>query len=423
MIQKFRDSEFLKNILVLFSGTLLSQLLPFLVLPILQKFYYTPSDFGLLAFFIAICDLFARISTFKLEFGIVIQHRAKDAVNLMAGAFRISWWVVLSSILLIVFFQDLLLEYFEVPELKNYLFLVPVYILVVSTNDIASYWFNRSKKFSIISFSKVYQTIATESLKLITGILNFGFIGLVISRVVGFFTSNLVFLIQFLRLDKQNLKLLNKQHRIKMVKENRDFMIYSTPSVFIGNLINFSYLNLFLFYFGQEIVGEMSVSMIYISAGYGMIALSFSQVFYSKIASIHSKTEMLSVYKRFLKNLAALSGIPILFIYLIPKEMVAGFLGHEWIELVPIARIMVLWLSVWFVASSLSFIYIRLRKQKAMLFYDLLHLVMIVIGFFTAMMIQPTFFSALWGFTIAQICYYLFVIYLAVYFIKEMKEE
>ena len=414
-----KNSEFLKNILVLFSGTLLSQLIPFILLPILLTYFYTLTDFGILAIFIATADLLARVATLKLEFGIVIQKRLKNAINLVAGALRISWIVALLSLILVFLFKKHIANYIGEPQLENSLYFIPLYIVLVSFNDIATYWYNREKNFKVISLSKIIQTSGNESSKLLFGYFNFGFAGLIVARIIGVFSSNSYFLSRFFSSNGNELRLLNKGQRKRIVQENSSFILFSTPSVFIGFLINFVYLNLFLVYFGKEIVGSINISMAYISAGYGMLALSFSQVYYSKLAEIDDKQTLLRTYKKFALNLFWISIVPVIVIYTFPNQWIIQFFGEKWLQLFEIIRIMSLWLAIWFVASSLSFIYMKLGKQKVMMFYDLFHLGLIVLGFFTGYYLGNSFFGALWGFTIAQILFYTLVIYLAIRFIKK----
>jgi lipopolysaccharide exporter len=423
MIQRIRESDFIRNIFVLFSGSLLSQVIPFIALPFLQKYFYTPADFGLLAIFISFCELFANVATCKLEYGIVIQSRMKNAINILYGAIRVMLLMMVISAVIALIFKRELANYFGEPRLENYMILLPVYVLVFSLSEIGSYWFNRKKSFKIISFSKIIQTSSSESIKFIAGFLNFGPIGLIIGRVSGFFFANLYYLRIFFKRDRKTLSLISKKQSNQMIQENRKFIFFTTPSVFIGNLINVVYLQLFLIYFGEDIVGMIGVSMTYLSAGFGVVAISFSQVFYSKVAETKSKERLLEMYKRFAKNLMLLAFVPIVLVYAIPASWVAQLLGDKWLHLMDIARIMVLWLAVWFVSSSLSFIYMRLRKQQVMMIYDFIHLILIVIGFFAGYWIKMSLNSALWGFTIAQIVFYSFVIYIAIYFIKRTDES
>lgn len=416
-----RNSEFFKNILVLFSGTLISQLIPFILLPILLKYFYQVSDFGVLAIFISTADLLGRVATLKLEFGIVIQKRTKNSINLATGALKISWIIALASLIVVLLFKKSIAQYIDEPRLENFLFLIPLYVLLVSFNDVATYWFNRAKNFKVISFSKIVLTGGNETSKLIFGVFNGGFIGLIVSRIIGIFTSNLYLFSRFFKGNRKELKLLNYQQQKKIVAENRAFMLFSTPSVFIGFLINFVYLNLFLVYFGKESVGAINISMAYITAGYGMLALSFSQVYYSKLAEINDATTLLQLYTKFLKKLVMLSLVPVVVVYAIPNQWIAMILGEKWVQFFEIIRIMSLWLSVWFVSSSLSFIYIKLGKQRVMMLYDIVHLLLVCVGFFTAYGFYGNFIACLWGFTFAQIAFYVFVILLAIRFIKHSK--
>lgn len=419
---KIKRSDFAKNVLVLFSGTFISQIIPFLILPVLQKYYYSPSDFGILVVFVTFSELFANISSLKLEFGIVLQKRLKDAVNLMYGAVRISIITTIISFVVILVFKRQIAEFFKTPEIENLLFLVPFYILFFSINNLMSYWNNRKSAFKIISFSKIVQTSSAEFSKLLIGIVNISS-GLIIGRIIGFALSSIYYVNRFIKNDLKSLKLLNSNVSKKVVRNNTDFIFYTTPSVFISSLINFVYINLFLYFFGSQVVGVLGVSTTYISAAYGVISVSFSQVFYSKINSLNTKSELLEIYIKFAKRLFIFSSIPLIFIYAIPTVVVTSLLGEKWDELLPIARVMVVWLSFWFVSSSLSFIYMRLGKQKAMFFYDLLHLILILIGIFSAKIINPSFTSVLWGFTIAKSSYYIFIVFLTIHFIKNCDES
>lgn len=423
MFEALKKSDFFKNVLVLFTGSALAQVIPFLTLPILQKYFFSPSDFGILAVFISFCELFANISCLKLEFGIVIQKRIKDAINIAYGALRVSWVMSLLGLAVVLFFKDKIALYLEEPRIENYLFLLPLYILFLGINNILAYWFNRKKNFHIISNTKVIQTSSGESIKLLSGLLRFNFLGLLLGRVIGIGVSSLYLIIKFLKYDKRSLRLLNRKHSNKMIRRNKKFILFTTPSVFIANLINVTYLNLFLQHFGKETVGMIGVSMSYLSAGLGIMSISFSQVFYSKLSETKSKDAILTMYKRFAKNLALVALIPLMLVYLIPTSIVVNLLGENWSSLIIIARIMVVWLSVWFVSSSLSFIYMRLGKQRQMLIYDILHVILIIIGFYTGYFAKQSLESALWGFTIAQVIFYLFVIYIAIRFIKNVDEE
>lgn len=418
MFKNIKNSSFAKNVFVLFSGSLVAQLIPFFILPILQKYYFTPADFGLMTLFITFFELFSRVATLKLEFGVVLQNRTRDAINLAVGAIKVSFYVALLSGIVVAVFHKNLGNYYEVSDYSLYFLLLPLYVMLSSFTDTANYWFNRKKNFRAIAYAKVVQTSFAEGSKLIFGVFQFNFAGLLMGRIIGYIMTSMYYIQRFRKSDRKVLILLNKKDQWKMIRANKKFIFFSTPSVFIGALINLTYINLFQLHYGEDVVGNIGVSMLYLGTGFGVISLSFSQVFYSKLAEIQSRSVMLNTYLRFSKNLFLAAIFPVVAVYLFPEKIVVYLLGDAWSELIPIARIMVVWLSIWFISSSLSFIYIRLGKQREMVAFDLVHLGMISAGFFLG---HHSFGlqGALWGFSISQAMYYLATIAIATRFIKK----
>ena len=417
-----KESEFTRNVMTLLTGSFFAQLIPFLVLPILQRYFYSPADFGMFAVFISFFELFSVIACLKLELGIVLQNTVRKAINLAYSALQISWVIAAVSFVVVFLFKQQIAYRFGVQGLENYLFLVPIYVLIAGYNDVLTYWFNRKKAFKTLAVIKTVQSSTAETVKLSTGLLKFDFFGLIIGRVFGLFSVSIYLTSRFLKQDRKALRLIRNSERKKSILQNKNFIYFTTPSVLLGSFINVMYLQLFLHYFGKDIVGQIGVSMTYLFAGFGIVSISFSQVFYAKLAETNGRENLLRMYLHFTRNLAILACIPVAFLYLLPVKFVVYFLGDSWSDLLPIARIMSIWLAVWFVSSSLSFIYMRLGKQKTMLFYDVLHLILVVAGFYLAINIDMSYTAALWGFTIAKVILYLIVICVAIFFIKRSKE-
>ncbi|OYT10601.1 MAG: hypothetical protein B6I18_08235 [Bacteroidetes bacterium 4572_112] len=71
MTKEPSNNEFWKNVATLLSASVLAQAIPFLLLPILQKWFFGPSDFGVLAIYTSVSLLLAGIASFKYELAIV----------------------------------------------------------------------------------------------------------------------------------------------------------------------------------------------------------------------------------------------------------------------------------------------------------------------------------------------------------------
>jgi O-antigen/teichoic acid export membrane protein len=408
-------SKFSRNVFVLSSGTALSQVIPFIVLPILQKYFYGPADFAMLATFVYFSEMVGVISTLKLEYAVGRQSTPQEARELVSAGFRV---VGVSSIVSLVlaavcFFFDMI---HGLHALGAAIFLLPLVVWCMGVIQLTSYWFNVRQEYTRMASNKMIQTVSGESLKLAHGWAGFNFVGLIAGRVAGMVIVAVMQIRMFTRqaigIERRNVTVWSQ-----LVK-NKAYVLYTTPSVFVGAFINFLFLELFLTHYGSVSAGMISVAMTYVGAGLGVMAGSISQVYYGTIARIHSRSEMQRLYVRFLGRLIVLAAVMTLMFWVLPASWVVGVLGPEWNELMVYCRIISIWLGVWFVSSSLSFIYMHLQRQREMLVFDALHVVLVYAGFHAGRSWGGNDIAALWGFTWAQVISYAIAIVLAIYFIR-----
>lgn len=413
-----KTSRFSKNVMILTIGTAFSQLIPFIVLPILQKYYYGPADFALLASFIYFSEMIGTISTLKLEFAIVMQKNDESAREVAVTAMRIATISAFISLLLaFLFFQFNIIQ--GLHDVGAAIFLLPLVVLSMGMVQVSTFWLNRKQEYKNIAKGKLLQTASCEGGKLSFGWMGIDFTGLIFGRVLGYIITGIwqgiLFMKDVVKIPKRIFSYKN------LVRDNYQYIAFATPSVFLGALINFIYIELFLTEFGSSSSGMVSVAMTYVGAGLGMVAGSIAQVYYRTIAAIDDRKNMQKLYLRFLRNLFFMSLFLTSLFWIFPDEWVVGILGDEWKDLMSYCRIISIWFGVWFVASSLSFIYMRLQKQGFMLVMDILHVGMIFAGFYMGKWYDNSPEGALWGFTIAQVIFYLLAIFLAVYFIRNSK--
>jgi O-antigen/teichoic acid export membrane protein len=409
---------FMQHVMVLFTGTAISQLIPFLVLPILQKYYYGPEDFAKLATFVYFSEMMGVVSTLKLEYAIVGKPTLRESREVAITGFRV---VLLSSILTLVLsiFSFLFDWIHGLHELGSLLFLMPLVVFAMGCVQLTAYWFNARKEYDRIARGKLIQTTSSEGVKLLSGFSGMNFSGLILGRLTGL---SLTALFQYVRYRKDVADIEQRNFsKWQLLSEHRSFVLYTTPSVFVGAFINFLYVEMFMQNFGAVSAGMVSVAMTYVGAGLGMMAASISQVYYGTIAGIQDRKAMLRLYATFLLRLIVLSTIMTAMIWILPASWVIGVLGEDWNELIVYCRVISIWLGVWFVSSSLSFIFLRLREQRAMLLFDALHILLVYVGFHVGRTWSGDAMGALWGFTWAQVLSYALAIGLAFYFIGSSK--
>ncbi len=421
MINRILNNEFWKNIATLLSASLFAQLIPFIALPVLQKWFFSPSDFGLLAIYTSVSLLLASISSFKYELAIVNADTEEESQKIFKGAIIIVLLFTLAVSIIIAIFKTQIANLFNITELGNYILLIPLSVLFVGIYEVLNYWNNRNKNFKTIASAKISKAISSESSKLAFGSYGIGS-GLIIGRIIGEFVSMLYLLIKFFR--KEYSKFIN--HNISEVKvalkKHYRFPVFSMPSVFVGNTINVVFLALFSRYFGPESVGILGVSVIYVAVAFGIMSQAFSQVFFKEIHLKNTRKELLSFYLKNAAILSVISAVVIIIVQLIPSQLLVNLIGEQWQEMMPTLKVLVYAYGAQFITSSLSFIYIRLNKQKTMLIFDILHLILIWLSIFLAYRYFGTFMSAIIAYTIAQVVYYSIAFVAAIYFIQTKKD-
>ncbi|RTZ49712.1 hypothetical protein EJ377_05215 [Chryseobacterium arthrosphaerae] len=102
IIDKYKGSEFIKNVAVVMTGTAVSQLIAIAVTPILTR-NYTPEDFGYYTTFIAIYTVLCSFATGKYERVILLSKNENDIVVVSSLGMAISIFSPHSLLFLSIF--------------------------------------------------------------------------------------------------------------------------------------------------------------------------------------------------------------------------------------------------------------------------------------------------------------------------------
>jgi lipopolysaccharide exporter len=413
-ISLFQRSPFLKNLTVLVAGTVIAQAISVLALPILQRIY-SPGDFGTLSLFTSLATLFAAFSTLKLEYAIIlpkIESEARAIVKLSVLSVVVSFFL---SFLILLFFGSKILP--NVNDGERYLLMlcIPLSVLALGFYEIFNYWFNRHENYKMLGKSKIVQNTSTELYRLVHGVL-LGGGGLVIGRTIGYLTAFLFMLRKYLTTPYQAK--INRHELMSVLHKYRHFPLYTMPTVVISSFSNYLFIYLFIDFYGKYATGLVSVATQYITLPLGIIASSFSQVFYKRISITESKHELFTLYSNFSVRLFGISILMTVVVFLLPASLPSILFGPEWTDLMTFVRLTIIWQGIAFVSSSLSFIYSRLMKQKIMFFFALLQLTLVCLSLSFGNYFFGKPYEVFLCYVIAQGLYYCLTISIAFYFIK-----
>lgn len=404
-----KESSFIKNFIVLFSGNALAQVIPFLFAPFLARLF-SEEDFAVYANFLAISSLAAIVAGGRLEFAYLLPKEDSKAKSLFKLSIKISTIVFLISFV-ILFFKDSIVKLYETKALNNYLVLVPFAILTFAFTSFFTQWLIRFKGYKQVSFSKLFQSTTVNIVSLIVGYYFFrnGF-GLIIGWFVGMLTSLLLLVVPGVKRFNQikSEKINNKA----LLKEYRDFptinSLHAFSDIFFTQFLLFAILSQ---NFGMVALGLFVMMNKYLKAPIRVIGSAVGQVFYKEAND--AKNNGLSVRPTMLKSikLTVIFALPISLVLLVFGPLIFKlYLGEKWVASGEFAQLMALPLLFNFITSPISSTPLIFNKQKQAFAFSVAGYMLSVGGVLVAALMDLSMYMGILFYAISQSIFYISLI-------------
>lgn len=396
MISKIKPkSEFSRNVLTLMTGTTIAQAIPIAISPILTRIY-TPSDFGVLALFVAISSIFGSIASGRYELAIMLPRKDEDAINIFALGLIITILISLVLLFLVVLFNDFLVEILNNKEIGFWLYFTPLTVFLIGSFNLLNYFNNRKKQYADLRNAMITKSIVMAVIQLSLGFIKSGASGLISGQVFSQMVANAK-LIKNIFNDKVLIQKVSKVKIIAVAKRYKKFPKFSMPSEILNNSSVQLPLLMLGYFFSTAIVGFYSLAHKLISMPMTLIGSSIGQVFFKEASTV--KKDKLALSNLTLKTYNKLLNIGIIpfSILLAFGDYIFSFIfGKEWIVAGEYTQLLSLWILFVFISSPLSNLTSILEKQKEGLYFNILILVSRVsVIFFGALVLQDSYQTVL----------------------------
>lgn len=367
-IKKHLKSEFVKNVLTLFSGASIAQIIPILVSPILSRIY-APEQFGELGVILSVVGIFSIVATFQYSSAIMLPKKDEDAFNIFVLAVIITVFISLLSYAVTSVFSLQIGKLLNSKSFSKWSFIIPIFVFFMGLFASLNMWMTRKKQYKILAAKQIAQTTITAGTKLTLGWMKYLNSGLIWGALAGQVTSTGVLAV----LTVKNNRSLFPSVNLKRIKENalkyQDFPKYTMWQGFF-DLVNASGVIFILSaFYGVKVVGLYSFTLGMLQKPTKMVGQAVSQVFYQNAARKVANNQ--SVYKdtiRLVKNLSLIGGIIFLPILLFGPFLFSFVFGEKWWDAGIIAQIIAPWLFLRFIASPISNLAMVKNKQKEFLY-------------------------------------------------------
>ncbi|MCQ2271376.1 MAG: lipopolysaccharide biosynthesis protein [Bacteroidales bacterium] len=366
--------DFVRNSLTLLSASTFAQIITFAVYPIITRLY-SPENFGVLNLLLTIVGLLAIASTGRYESAIVMESENRNAKALLQLIFGINIIFFIVTQLIFSLFSHPIASLFESGDsLKPWLPMIPIMVLLMGLWQGLNNYFIREKRFKMIGCYSLTKSIVNSGSKIGFGLAGMLQSGLIISTLIGLFTSLAVAFSAVIKKCKDIFR-FDKEEIKKMAKKYANFPKFELPQAISNSLASNLPLLLLPLCFTMDEIGLFSLAL---TIGFTPVFIfngAMDQVLYKQsVDLLHNNQSIRNTIRNFcLGTTAALLPIFILFFFI--SEWFFGFVfGEQWVEAGLYFKILLPWLFMVTLTSSLTFIPKLFFKQK------------------TAMMIEFTYF-------------------------------
>ncbi len=366
LVGKFgAQSSFVKGIGTLISGIAISQLLLLLSSPLLTRLF-SPSDFGILAVYIAALNIFLIVASGRYELAIPIPKNDRTAEALVLLSLFILFIsttvVTITSIVVLVYFPDLTRS----GQTLQYLWLLPIGGFLAGIFQIFNYWGVRRKDFTKIAYAKLLQACSLIIFQIT--FYKFGAISLIGGHAAGQGFGSFRLARSFLA--KKNLKHI-KLKAIKVAAIHyRNFPLYSLAAGLCNSLGSQLPAFLFAYFFSSTVVGFYALAYRILALPMTVLGVAIGNVFLAHAPEAVRNGSIGSLIKTIYENLAHIAA-PAIFLIMIngPSLFVIGF-GSDWQQAGVYAQLMAPWLYLVFITSPLTTLMEVTQKQNIGLLFQ-----------------------------------------------------
>lgn len=403
---------------MLITGTLISQLIPFLIAPILTRLF-SPEEFGMFGLYFSITMIISVFITGRYEMAIMLPREEKDAVNIIGLSMIITSVICILLFFIVLIFKGYIAFWFNSPAIENWLFLLPVTMFAIGTYQTFNYWNNRKEKYSRLALSRVTRSVNTSawSIALAFTVLKKG--GMILGDCIGqLFSSGFLFFRTW-KEDKHLYKEISKEKMKQQAARYNQFPKFNVISGLFEKMSGQMPVLFFASFFGEAITGFFSFSQRIVSAPGAIIARAFGDVFRQKATiDFQNNGNCKQLFVSTFLKLFFVAIVPFILFFFFAPEIFVIIFGEKWLIAGEYSQLMTPMFFLQFVVSPLSNMFLVAEKQKL----DLILQVFLFMGVLISFLLGYNLFKVpemcLIFFTIAYSIKYVIELYLSFHFSK-----
>jgi O-antigen/teichoic acid export membrane protein len=337
VIKKYlTKGRFSRNIALLASGTIISQLIVLATIPILSRIYDS-SDFGILATYASILGIISVIASLRYELAIPLAKTDKEAVALLILCIIITIFITLIVLFAMIILED-----------RISIWLLPIGVFFAGLYQTFNYWAIREKDLKVVAKTKVSQAVAMIGVQVI--FFKYGSLALILGHVFGKSAGVSSLVMPIIRSKTVLLKKNTFSDIMSVAKRYKKFPLISSWAGLLNSIGNLAPNLLFALLYSPSAAGLFFIASRITSMPISLLGVAIGQSFYAEAVESNEKERLASLTKKTAKKLFMIIIIPMLVIFMAGEEVTTLILGIEWRE----SGKMVEWLSFLMAAQFIT---------------------------------------------------------------------
>ncbi len=361
---------FVPDVLTLLSGTTVALGLAYLARPILTRLF-TPAEFGILGFFVALVAVLSAAAAWRYEDALVLPEDEKEGASLLALCL---WLVVVTTLVSFVFVggRYTIAGWFDKPEVAPYLAWVPLGVFASGMIRVTKAWLTRGKRFASVSVGEVTHNAVRVPVQLGAGWMQWGAGGLIGGLLAGQMASAGVLFMNVLQKSGALVWAgMNGMQMRRMARRYQEFATYGMPS----SLMNIASVRLpelmLLFFFDPQVIGWYAQAYGVLGIPISLVGVSVARVFFVNAAEAHRAGRLQPLTMKVYRQLAMLGLFPALALTVSGPDVFEFVLGPLWRQAGVYVQYLSAWLFFVLVSSPLSRLFDVLEKQRENFFFNI----------------------------------------------------
>ena len=375
--ERIKNSNMIKNVAKISSGTLFGQLISIVTVPLFTRIYGA-EVIGIWALFNAIFLFVNSFSDLGLTYSIMTEKKEEKRQEI----YSIITTIVMLVSLVIALGVGLVYSTIKTNDTGlNILFIIFYSFIAMFTlqqTQVCYTWLNKKEKYNVLMKNPIINNITFAVIGLglgLIGIKQYGYF-------IGWLAGQVITLIHMAKYLPKKVFDFDINHYKKVFKEHKQFLKYQLPAnilnVFQNQLPTFMIEN----FFGKTILGYYSIATRVLNIPITLLGNAVGRVFFQQSSNMIEKGKQIGEFTyKSLKSMMKIGLLPMIALVSFGKIAIIVFLGKDWEIAGEMLSIVAFQTYFIFLTSSVQGISINLNKQNYLRNTYLMQIITIILSF------------------------------------------